>query len=270
MKQKHGRDAAPPGLTAAAIYAATRVAARWRRLRRPVSTSDLLGEAWLAAYRYWERTGRISVAAAIYGLYERGRRESGRRGSHRRQITVMSLPEWLPATAPESSSAVSLWCDTMPQRLHIRLLDRIWAYLMWVEEWSTAEVAELWGTTPERVWSRIHQIRARWGRPPRQRFTRHVCGVSQTMSCIRQDVKRMAASLARYVACHPTSTTLRQPDAALALGISVRWLRALQARGDVPHVHTQQRGGKRRIVVYPVRDLQAWLHRQIEHTRSAV
>jgi excisionase family DNA binding protein len=53
---------------------------------------------------------------------------------------------------------------------------------------------------------------------------------------------------------------LRSPKAAKALGISTRRLWQLTHDGHIPCVRVGS--GKRRTVLYPVADLQAWLTRQ--------
>ncbi len=53
---------------------------------------------------------------------------------------------------------------------------------------------------------------------------------------------------------------LRPREAAKALGISPRHLWQLTHDGVIPCVRVG--GGKRRTVLYPVSDLQAWLSRQ--------
>jgi hypothetical protein len=59
------------------------------------------------------------------------------------------------------------------------------------------------------------------------------------------------------------SLALRPRDAAKALGISARTLWGLTApRGPIPCLRVGH--GKRRTVLYPVADLQAWLSRQAE------
>lgn len=59
------------------------------------------------------------------------------------------------------------------------------------------------------------------------------------------------------------SLALRPRDAAKALGISARTLWGLTApRGPIPCLRIGR--GKRRTVLYPVADLQAWLSRQAE------
>jgi len=56
---------------------------------------------------------------------------------------------------------------------------------------------------------------------------------------------------------------LRPREAAKALGISARTLWGLTApRGPIPCLRIGH--GKRRTVLYPVADLQAWLSRQAE------
>lgn len=56
---------------------------------------------------------------------------------------------------------------------------------------------------------------------------------------------------------------LRPREAAQALGISARTLWGLTApRGPIPCLRLGH--GKRRTVLYPVADLQAWLSRQAE------
>ena len=57
--------------------------------------------------------------------------------------------------------------------------------------------------------------------------------------------------------------SLRPREAAKALGISTRTLWGLTApRGSIPCVRIGQ--GKRRAVLYPTAELQAWLVRQTE------
>jgi len=59
------------------------------------------------------------------------------------------------------------------------------------------------------------------------------------------------------------SLALRPREAAKALGISARTLWGLTApRGPIPCVRVGS--GKRRTVLYPVAELQAWLNRQTE------
>jgi excisionase family DNA binding protein len=55
---------------------------------------------------------------------------------------------------------------------------------------------------------------------------------------------------------------LRPRDAATALGVSPRHLWQLTKDGHIPCVRVGT--GKRRTVLYPVADLQAWLTRQVE------
>jgi len=59
----------------------------------------------------------------------------------------------------------------------------------------------------------------------------------------------------------PTSTlALRPREAAKALGISPRLLWQLTKDGRIPCVRVG--GGKRKTVLYPLADLQAWLSRE--------
>lgn len=59
------------------------------------------------------------------------------------------------------------------------------------------------------------------------------------------------------------SLALRPREAAKALGISARTLWGLTApRGPIPCLRIGH--GKRRTVLYPTADLQAWLSRQAE------
>jgi len=59
------------------------------------------------------------------------------------------------------------------------------------------------------------------------------------------------------------SLALRPREAAKALGISARTLWGLTApRGPIPCLRIGH--GKRRTVLYPVAELQAWLRRQAE------
>ncbi len=60
--------------------------------------------------------------------------------------------------------------------------------------------------------------------------------------------------------------SLRPAEAAKALGISPRLLWQLTHDGHVPCVRVGS--GKRRTVLYPVADLQAWLTRQAEAGRG--
>ncbi len=59
---------------------------------------------------------------------------------------------------------------------------------------------------------------------------------------------------------------LRPREAAKALGISPRLLWQLTHDGHIPCVRVGS--GKRRIVLYPVADLQAWLSRQAEAAKG--
>ena len=60
-----------------------------------------------------------------------------------------------------------------------------------------------------------------------------------------------------------STLALRPREAAKALGISARTLWGLTApRGPIPCVRVGS--GKRRTVLYPTADLQAWLTRQVE------
>ena len=59
----------------------------------------------------------------------------------------------------------------------------------------------------------------------------------------------------------PSSLALRPREAAKALGISPRLLWQLTKDGHVPCVRVGS--GKRRTVLYPLADLQAWLTRQV-------
>jgi predicted DNA-binding transcriptional regulator AlpA len=64
------------------------------------------------------------------------------------------------------------------------------------------------------------------------------------------------------------SLALRPREAAKALGISARTLWGLSApRGPIPCVRVGS--GKRRTVLYPTADLQAWLTRQAEPGKGA-
>lgn len=62
------------------------------------------------------------------------------------------------------------------------------------------------------------------------------------------------------------SLALRPRDAAKALGISPRLLWQLTHDGVIPCVRIG--GGKRRTVLYPVAELEAWLRRQAEATKG--
>lgn len=58
----------------------------------------------------------------------------------------------------------------------------------------------------------------------------------------------------------PSPLALRPRDAAKALGISPRLLWQLTRDGHIPCVRVGS--GKRKTVLYPIGDLQAWLTRQ--------
>ena len=58
----------------------------------------------------------------------------------------------------------------------------------------------------------------------------------------------------------PSPLALRPREAAKALGISPRLLWQLTKDGQIPCVRVGS--GKRRTVLYPLADLQAWLTRQ--------
>lgn len=60
---------------------------------------------------------------------------------------------------------------------------------------------------------------------------------------------------------------IRPREAAKALGISPRLLWQLTKDGHIPCVRVGS--GKRKTVLYPVADLQAWLTRQAEGTKRA-
>ncbi|MGA2032822.1 MAG: helix-turn-helix domain-containing protein [Thermoguttaceae bacterium] len=60
---------------------------------------------------------------------------------------------------------------------------------------------------------------------------------------------------------------LRPRDAAKALGISPRLLWQLTHDGQIPCVRVGN--GKRRTILYPTADLQAWLSRQAEIAKGA-
>ena len=65
-----------------------------------------------------------------------------------------------------------------------------------------------------------------------------------------------------------STLALRPREAAKALGISARTLWGLTApRGPIPCVRVGS--GKRRTVLYPTADLQAWLTRQAEAEKGA-
>lgn len=59
---------------------------------------------------------------------------------------------------------------------------------------------------------------------------------------------------------------LRSRDAAKALGISPRLLWQLTHDGQIPHVRVGN--GKRRTVLYPTADLQAWLSQQADRAKG--
>jgi excisionase family DNA binding protein len=63
-----------------------------------------------------------------------------------------------------------------------------------------------------------------------------------------------------------TPLALRPRDAAKALGISPRLLWQLTHDGHIPCVRVGS--GKRRTVLYPTADLQAWLSRQAEAAKG--
>lgn len=63
----------------------------------------------------------------------------------------------------------------------------------------------------------------------------------------------------------PTPLALRPRDAAKALGISPRHLWQLTQDGVIPCVRVGS--GKRKTVLYPLADLQAWLTRQAAATK---
>jgi excisionase family DNA binding protein len=65
----------------------------------------------------------------------------------------------------------------------------------------------------------------------------------------------------------PPALSLRPRDAAKALGISPRHLWQLTKDGIVPCVRVGT--GKRRTVLYPLADLQAWLTRQAASQKGA-
>ena len=64
-----------------------------------------------------------------------------------------------------------------------------------------------------------------------------------------------------------TPLALRPREAAKALGISPRLLWQLTHDGVIPCVRVGS--GKRRTVLYPTADLQAWLTRQAEAGKGA-
>ena len=63
-----------------------------------------------------------------------------------------------------------------------------------------------------------------------------------------------------------TPLALRAREAAKALNISPRLLWQLTKDGNIPCVRVGT--GKRRTVLYPVTDLQAWLTRQTEGAKG--
>lgn len=67
-------------------------------------------------------------------------------------------------------------------------------------------------------------------------------------------------------ACVQTPLALRPREAAKALGISPRLLWQLPHDGHIPCVRVGS--GKRRTVLYPTTDLQAWLSRQAESAKG--
>ena len=81
-----------------------------------------------------------------------------------------------------------------------------------------------------------------------------------------QDSARTAKSTSEI---HPSIAplALRPREAAKALGISPRLLWQLTKDGHVPCVRVGN--GKRRTVLYPVSDLQAWLSRQAAQAKGA-
>lgn len=64
----------------------------------------------------------------------------------------------------------------------------------------------------------------------------------------------------------PSPLALRPREAAKALGISARYLWQLTKDGHIPCVRVGS--GKRRTVLYPLADLQAWLTRQATSTKG--
>jgi excisionase family DNA binding protein len=64
------------------------------------------------------------------------------------------------------------------------------------------------------------------------------------------------------IASDPPSLALRPREAAKALGISTRLLWQLTKDGTIPCVRVGS--GKRKTVLYPVDQLQAWLTRQAQ------
>jgi excisionase family DNA binding protein len=66
----------------------------------------------------------------------------------------------------------------------------------------------------------------------------------------------------------PSPLALRPRDAAKALGISPRLLWQLTHDGQIPCVRIGS--GRRRSVLYPVADLQAWLSRKADTPKGEV
>jgi excisionase family DNA binding protein len=64
----------------------------------------------------------------------------------------------------------------------------------------------------------------------------------------------------------PEALALRPREAAKALGISPRLLWQLTHDGVIPCVRVGS--GKRRTVLYPIADIQAWLSRQANVTKG--
>jgi len=64
----------------------------------------------------------------------------------------------------------------------------------------------------------------------------------------------------------PVPLALRPREAAKALGISARHLWQLTKDGRIPCVRVG--GGKRKTVLYPVADLQAWLSRESNKSKG--
>ena len=64
-----------------------------------------------------------------------------------------------------------------------------------------------------------------------------------------------------------SSLALRPRDAAKALGISPRLLWQLTHGGQIPCVRVGN--GKRRTILYPTADLQAWLSGQADKSKGA-
>ncbi len=64
----------------------------------------------------------------------------------------------------------------------------------------------------------------------------------------------------------PTPLALRPREAAKALGISARHLWQLTKDGQIPCVRVGS--GKRKTVLYPTAQLQAWLTRQTESAKG--